>query len=57
MEGKYLTFMLASEGYGLEIRHVTEIIGIQSVTNVPKRLRISIGPRRRPLQLKRYRRR
>ena len=35
MEGKYLTFMLASEGYGLEIRHVTEIIGIQSVTNVP----------------------
>ncbi len=35
MQGRYLTFMLASEGYGLEIRYVTEIIGIQSVTNVP----------------------
>lgn len=36
MEGKYLTFVLAEEGYGLEIRHVTEIIGIQSVTNIPE---------------------
>ena len=35
MQGKYLTFMLASEGYGLEIRYVTEIIGIQNVTNIP----------------------
>lgn len=35
MEGKYLTFMLAKEGYGLEIRYVTEIIGVQSVTAVP----------------------
>lgn len=35
MEGMYLTFDLASEGYGLEIRHVIEIIGIQSVTAVP----------------------
>lgn len=35
MEGKYLTFVLADEGYGLEIRYVTEIIGIQAVTNVP----------------------
>lgn len=36
MQGKYLTFMLAQEGYGLEIRYVTEIIGIQGVTNVPE---------------------
>ncbi len=35
MEGMFLTFELAAEGYGLEIRHVTEIIGIQKVTNVP----------------------
>ena len=35
MEGMYLTFELAEEGYGLEIRHVTEIIGIQPVIRVP----------------------
>lgn len=35
MEGMYLTFDLAREGYGLEIRHVTEIIGIQPITAVP----------------------
>ena len=35
MQGMYLTFDLAGEGYGLEIRYVTEIIGIQKVTNVP----------------------
>ena len=35
MAGMYLTFELASEGYGLEIRHVIEIIGIQPVTRVP----------------------
>ncbi len=35
MEGMYLTFNLAKEGYGLEIRHVTEIIGIQPVTRIP----------------------
>lgn len=35
MQGMYLTFELAEEGYGLEIRHVTEIIGIQRVTKVP----------------------
>lgn len=35
MQGRYLTFMLASEGYGLEIRYVTEIIGIQEITCLP----------------------
>ncbi len=35
MEGMYLTFDLATEGYGIEIRHVTEIIGIQPITAVP----------------------
>ncbi len=32
---KYLTFRLADEDYGIEIRYVTEIIGIQKITKVP----------------------
>ncbi len=32
---KYLTFRLADEDYGIEICHVTEIIGIQKITAVP----------------------
>jgi purine-binding chemotaxis protein CheW len=35
-KGKYLTFILGSEHYGIEIKHVTEIIGIQSITSVPE---------------------
>lgn len=35
LQGKYLTFHLAKEDYGIEIRHVTEIIGIQKITEVP----------------------
>lgn len=34
--GKYLTFSLAEEEYGLEILKVQEIIGMMSVTRVPK---------------------
>ncbi len=34
-EGKFLTFILLEEEYGIEIRYVTEIIGIQSITEVP----------------------
>jgi len=34
--GKYLTFRLASEEYGLEILKVQEIIGMMSITKVPK---------------------
>jgi len=33
---KYLTFLLAEEYYGMEISYVTEIIGIQKVTEVPR---------------------
>jgi purine-binding chemotaxis protein CheW len=33
---KYLAFNLDREDYGIEIRHVTEIIGIQTVTRVPE---------------------
>ena len=32
---KYLTFHLAGEDYGIEIAFVTEIIGIQKITDVP----------------------
>jgi len=34
-KGKFLTFHIADEDYGIEIRYVTEIIGIQSITDVP----------------------
>ena len=33
--GKYLTFQLGEEAYGLEILRVQEIIGMMSVTRVP----------------------
>jgi purine-binding chemotaxis protein CheW len=32
---KYLTFTVGREDYGIEIYHVTEIIGIQKITDVP----------------------
>ena len=34
--GKYLTFLLAEEEYGLEILKVREIIGIMDITQVPQ---------------------
>lgn len=34
--GKYLTFVLAEEEYGLEILKVREIIGIMDITSVPR---------------------
>lgn len=34
--GKYLTFSLASEEYGLEILKVREIIGIMDITSMPQ---------------------
>ena len=35
-KGKYLTFVVEDEVYGIEIRYVTEIIGIQPITKVPE---------------------
>lgn len=35
-KGKYLTFSVGKEYYGIEIRYVTEIIGIQEITEVPE---------------------
>jgi len=35
-EGKYLTFTLANEEYGLEILKVREIIGLMDITAIPQ---------------------
>ncbi|HOQ37990.1 MAG TPA: chemotaxis protein CheW [Acetivibrio sp.] len=35
-KGKYLTFIIGKEVYGIEIKYVTEIIGIQQITEVPE---------------------
>lgn len=35
-KGRYLTFTLDKENYGIAIKHVTEIIGMQTITNVPE---------------------
>jgi len=42
-EGKYLTFALAQEEYGLEILKVREIIGYMDVTLVPKTPKYVLG--------------
>lgn len=36
LQGKFVTFRLGNENYGIEIRHVTEIIGMQPITEVPE---------------------
>ncbi len=36
LAGKYLTFKLADEEYGLEILKVREIIGIMAITSLPR---------------------
>lgn len=36
LKGKYLTFAVEKENYGIEICFVTEIIGIQAITQVPE---------------------
>ena len=33
--GKYLTFHLGKEEYGIQVKHVREIIGVQDITPVP----------------------
>ena len=36
IQGKYLTFQLSDEEYGLEILKVKEIIGMMNITNLPR---------------------
>lgn len=35
LQGKFLTFPLGAEDYGIEIKFVTEIVGIQAITPIP----------------------
>lgn len=35
-KGKFLTFSLGNEFYGIEIKYVTEIIGLQPITEIPE---------------------
>lgn len=36
LRGRFLTFQLDQETYGIEIKYVTEIIGIQPITKIPE---------------------
>lgn len=33
---RYLTFIIGNECYGIEIKYITEIIGIQTITEIPE---------------------
>lgn len=35
-KGRYLTFSIGNDSYGIEIQYVTEIIGIQAITEIPE---------------------
>lgn len=35
-KNRFLTFSISKESYGIEIRYVTEIIGIQAITEMPE---------------------
>ncbi|WP_045218367.1 chemotaxis protein CheW [Desulfonatronum thioautotrophicum] len=35
LSSRYLTFRLGDEDFGIEIRYVTEIVGVQKITEVP----------------------
>jgi purine-binding chemotaxis protein CheW len=36
LRGRFLTFIIGSETYGIQIRYVTEIIGMQAFTEMPE---------------------
>lgn len=36
LKGKYLIFTVGNELYGLEIRYIAEIVGLQPVTDIPE---------------------
>lgn len=36
LNGRYLMFLIGKETYGIEIRYVTEIVGIQAITEMPE---------------------
>lgn len=43
LRDRYLTFRLAGQEYAFEIKYVTEIIGIQKITEVPNILSYIVG--------------
>lgn len=36
LKGRFLSFLIGKETYGIEIRYVTEIVGIQAITQMPE---------------------
>ncbi len=36
LEDQYLIFLLSGRQYGIEIRHITEIVGLQNIAEVPE---------------------
>jgi len=36
LKDRYLTFSIGQETYGLEVRYVIEIVGIQKITEMPE---------------------
>jgi purine-binding chemotaxis protein CheW len=36
LKDRYLTFLIGKECYGIEVRYITEIIGIQPITKIPE---------------------
>lgn len=36
LKDRYLTFSLDKESYGIEVKYITEIIGIQAITEIPE---------------------
>jgi purine-binding chemotaxis protein CheW len=36
LKGRFLTFPILNETYGIEIKYVTQIVGIQAITQVPE---------------------
>lgn len=43
LEDQYLIFSLGERHYGIEIRNITEIVGVQSITEVPEMPQYIIG--------------
>lgn len=36
LKDRHLTFLIGKESYGIEVRYITEIIGIQPITEIPE---------------------
>jgi purine-binding chemotaxis protein CheW len=36
LKDRYLTFLIEKESYGIEVRNITEIVGMQPITEIPE---------------------